>query len=547
MSKYIGATVVNLSVDTVDVTGDITATDATPEVIIVNDTHEDTDGGREGKVTFKGQQSGGEETTLAQIQASHDGTSDDEKGDLIFKVNDGSDGASPTERLRIGSDGATTITTDGNEDTLVLKSNDADANAGPKLQFNRNSASPADDDFLGEIRFDGRNDAGQAVEYAKIAAKLQDASDGTEDIRLSLKSIVGGTERERITIQPSEVVINEDSQDLDFRVESDSATHAFFVEGDGNGGSNDVAIGINTNAPEQLGITGDGPIIHISGDDSQIRMDNNIIHSDNSGNTALYIRTNYGATNAGAELALQSGFFRVHTGTSFTERMRIDSDGDVGIGNTAPAMALHVDAEKPNDFMTELDNTSATNPYVMVMRTSGAANDNNLRHFIYATDSAAVRFIVDVDGDVRNHDNSYGSLSDERIKESISDATSQWDDIKALKVRKFKFKDDVRQYGDDAKFKLGLIAQEAELVSPNLIQEASPTPNNVLSSSEFGTLYEDGDELPKSKRVGDVKEELSTVKGVRYSILYMKAVKALQEAMTRIETLETKVAALEAE
>ena len=115
MSKYIGATVVNLSVDTVDVTGDITATDATPEVIIVNDTHEDTDGGREGKVTFKGQQSGGEETTLAQIQASHDGTSDDEKGDLIFKTNDGSDGASPTERLRIDSNGSILTATLGTD------------------------------------------------------------------------------------------------------------------------------------------------------------------------------------------------------------------------------------------------------------------------------------------------------------------------------------------------------------------------------------------------------------------------------------------------
>ena len=103
MSKYIGTPVVSLSTDTVDVTGDITTTDATPEVIIVNDTHEDTDGGREGKVTFKGQASGGEETTLAQIQASHDGTSDDEKGDLIFKTNDGSDGASPTEAMRIDS------------------------------------------------------------------------------------------------------------------------------------------------------------------------------------------------------------------------------------------------------------------------------------------------------------------------------------------------------------------------------------------------------------------------------------------------------------
>ena len=103
MSKYIGTPVVSLSTDTVDVTGDITTTDATPEVIIVNDTHEDTDGGREGKLTFKGQASGGEETTLAQIQASHDGTSDDEKGDLIFKTNDGSDGASPTEAMRIDS------------------------------------------------------------------------------------------------------------------------------------------------------------------------------------------------------------------------------------------------------------------------------------------------------------------------------------------------------------------------------------------------------------------------------------------------------------
>jgi hypothetical protein len=54
MSKYIGTPVVNVSVDTVDVTGDITTTDTTPEVIIVNNTHEDTDGGREGKVTFKG-------------------------------------------------------------------------------------------------------------------------------------------------------------------------------------------------------------------------------------------------------------------------------------------------------------------------------------------------------------------------------------------------------------------------------------------------------------------------------------------------------------
>ena len=34
-------------------------------------------------------------------------------------------------------------------------------------------------------------------------------------------------------------------------------------------------------------------------------------------------------------------------------------------------------------------------------------------------------------------------------------------------------------------------------------------------------------------------------KNVKYSIVWMKAVKALQEAMTKIETLEAKVAELE--
>ncbi len=46
----------------------------------------------------------------------------------------------------------------------------------------------------------------------------------------------------------------------------------------------------------------------------------------------------------------------------------------------------------------------------------------------------------------------------------------------------------------------------------------------------------------------ETREDLGTeTKSVKYAVLYMKAIKALQEAMARIETLETKVAALEAE
>jgi len=74
-------------------------------ITMLNDTEEDTDGGRANKIIFKGEQSGGEESVLAEIQASHDGTADDQKSDLIFRTNDGSDGASPTERMRIDSSG----------------------------------------------------------------------------------------------------------------------------------------------------------------------------------------------------------------------------------------------------------------------------------------------------------------------------------------------------------------------------------------------------------------------------------------------------------
>ena len=98
------------------------------------------------------------------------------------------------------------------------------------------------------------------------------------------------------------------------------------------------------------------------------------------------------------------------------------------------------------------------------------------------------------------------------------------------------------------------------LVSPKLIRETAPSESDVAIDSEFGTVvddtdkptyYTEADTIPDGKKVGDVKgyekkvEAKSNVKAVMYSVLYMKAVKALQEAMTRIETLEAKVKTLE--
>ena len=112
----------------------------------------------------------------------------------------------------------------------------------------------------------------------------------------------------------------------------------------------------------------------------------------------------------------------------------------------------------------------------------------------------------------------------------------------------YQRKDDILEYGKDkAKVQLGLIGQELEKVSPNLVRQVEPNADDIRHSSELGTLYEKGDDIPEGKQVGDIKEVKDKVKGVAYSILYMKAVKALQEAMTRIETLEAEVKALKGE
>ena len=130
----------------------------------------------------------------------------------------------------ITSSAGATISVTDNSDVLHLKSTDDDANVGPVLLLNRVSSSPADSDVIGSIDFDGRNDAGQAVEYAQIISQIMDASDGTEDGALYLQTIVAGTKRERVSLLEAETVFNNASVDLDFRVESDGNTHMLFVD-----------------------------------------------------------------------------------------------------------------------------------------------------------------------------------------------------------------------------------------------------------------------------------------------------------------------------
>jgi hypothetical protein len=87
--------------------------------------------------------------------------------------------------------GTGNITNTGNFDLI---STDAGSAAAPELTLYRNSSSPADSDYLGQLRFEGENDAGQNQLYANITGKIGDASDGTEDGILEIAHVKAGSQ-----------------------------------------------------------------------------------------------------------------------------------------------------------------------------------------------------------------------------------------------------------------------------------------------------------------------------------------------------------------
>ena len=70
----------------------------------------------------------------------------------------------------------------------------ADSAAGPELKLNRGSASPANADYLGQIKFAGRSSTGAERNYAKITGKILDVTNGSEDGILEFAHIKAGSQ-----------------------------------------------------------------------------------------------------------------------------------------------------------------------------------------------------------------------------------------------------------------------------------------------------------------------------------------------------------------
>ena len=254
-----------------------------------------------------------------------------------------------------------------------------------------------------------------------------------------------------------------------------------------------------------------------------------------------------GGSGGTASLGAGDGMFSIMDG-SYARLFNVEtSGGRIGIGlvnSTVPTDTFIKASWATQSWVFNFTNAHGSGSnHIGQMNFGGFSPDSANNIYLYAADTTAARCIIYSDGDILNHDGTYGQMSDERIKEGIRDANSQWDDIKAIRVRNFKRKEDVAQYGDRAWEQLGVVAQEVELISPKLISEKPPT---KFEMEQLGMGQEIANGENETKWVPNVDEDGNevTIKSMKYSILYMKAFKALQEAMARIETLETKVTAL---
>ena len=313
-------------------------------------------------------------------------------------------------------------------------------------------------------------------------------------------SFTAGTSTEGAGIASTGQALNS----ADLRFYAGGNTERMRIDSSGN-------VGIGTDSPAKLGLTGSsvGKVLNLGGDDCQIRLANSILHHDNSGNTTLHLRNHYGATSSSALLKLESGYMTFNTGTSFTERMRLNSNGTLIVGTTANPSFPHrifATGNAITNGTVRFDDSDVSCGLANVIMNLSFSSDSDATSasFVYMTDgNGAIGSITAANGTSVN----YNTTSDERLKKNIVDASSQLNTIKNIKIREFDWKrNDFHE--------VGVIAQELKTIVPNAVQEG-----------------------------GD--DETKNPFGVDYGKIVPYLIKAMQEQQTIIDDLKSRIETLE--
>ncbi len=488
-------------------------------------------------------------------------------------------------------DGSLTITTGDNNNNLVLASTDADASFGPRLKLFRNSASAADGDAIGYINFTGTNDAGtpEEVGYAAFDARIVDASDGTEDGRLEIVTLLAGVEgTSRILMDATETVFNDNSKDLDFRIESNGDDAVFFIDG----GNDRVILGHNSARTNYYnGSYGAALQIETHATANRYVSIGATVNSDDANGAYLILGTTRGTAANSTTLCNNGDFFgslsfqggdgnQLVEGASIasqcdgapgandmpgslqfrttadgqstvTEQMRIASTGLVSMGTTGQhgsswTERLHVQGNnsRSNGLFITGYSGSALSGY-QSGSTTGAVN------FLYFINSGGTNVgSIQISNSNTATTVSYNTSSDHRLKENV---TYNWDGLtklKQLKPAQFNFKADPDTTID------GFLAHEAQTVVPEAVtgthNETEDVSNAVLNA--LGNVIDEGvtedewkagkeaEEGKKPKYAADTVWKAEHTKdiyqGIDQSKLVPLMVKAIQELEAKVKALE---------
>ena len=254
-----------------------------------------------------------------------------------------------------------TFTTTDNSTNLSLVCTDTDANVGPVLDLNRN-VTGADDDNLGSITFTAKDDAGNAQTYAKIDTSIRDASNSSEASRLNFHVANNGSVTKflgfigQTASAGAEITFNEDSNDIDFRVESNGNANMINVDA-----ANDrVGIGM---VPDTTALTVNGQVGTTNGSNSapthsfygdadtgMYRSGANALGFATGGTNALTLNSSQNATFVGA----------VNIGTGGGYYLIQDSSESLIRSESQPIILQTYASSAWNDRLTIANNGNAT-------------------------------------------------------------------------------------------------------------------------------------------------------------------------------------------
>jgi hypothetical protein len=192
--------------------------------------------------------------------------------------------------------------------------------------------------------------------------------------------------------------------------------------------------------------------------------------------------------------------------TSATERMRITSGGDFLVGTTSNPGDYKIRASSSTSGAAI--STSSTTATVLDLQPNSDGT-GQVAILVYSLSAAAERLRIYSNGNIQNTNNSYGALSDIKLKENIVDATPKLDAIKKVRVVNFNVK------GDSQK-QIGVIAQELEQIFPGMVEES---PDRSREGEDLGT----------------------TTKAVKYSVFVPMLIKAIQELSAKVDSLQAEL------